>query len=99
MKTLWDRMLPLAGLDIRKRPLVMKPLLTHTRAGVIVIQEEAEGPHGSIPRQFFDRNILDFGMEKAGEVFAYGALHRGEIRKDRKALAAARALGRKLVAP
>lgn len=99
MKTLWDRMLPLAGLDIRKRPLVMKPLLTQTRAGVIVIQEEAEGPHGSIPRLFFDRNILDFGMEKAGEVFAYGALRRGEIRKDRKALAAARALGRKLVAP
>ena len=99
MKTLWDRMLPLAGLDIRSRPLIMKPLLGGVRAGVLVIQEEAEGAHGSIPRLFFDRNILDFGMEKTGEVFAYGALRRGEIKKNRKALAAARDLGRKLVAP
>ena len=99
MKTLWDRMLPLAGLDMRSRPLVMRPHLSGTRAGVMVIQEEAEGPQGSICRLFFDRNIADFGMEKTGEVFAYGALRRGEIRKDRKALAAARALGRRLVAP
>ncbi|MBW2263553.1 MAG: flavodoxin family protein [Deltaproteobacteria bacterium] len=99
MKTLWDRMLPLAGLDIRTRPLAMKPLLRGVRAGVLVVQEEPEGPHGSIPRMFFDRNFLDFGMEKVGEVFAYGALRRGEIKKDRTALASARALGRKLVAP
>lgn len=99
MKTLWDRMLPLAGLDFSTRPLVMKPQLVGTRAGVIVIQEEAEGPHGSIPRLFFDRNIADFGMERTGEVFAYGALRRGDVRKDRKAVAAARALGRALVAP
>lgn len=97
MKTLWDRMLPLAGLDARARPLVMKPRLNGIRAGVIVVQEEAEGPQASVPRLFFDRNITDFGMVKVGEVYAFGALKRGEVREDAAAMSAARALGRSLV--
>jgi multimeric flavodoxin WrbA len=97
MKTLWDRMLPLAGVDLRTRPFELKPLLRGVRAGTIVVQEEAEGPQASIPRLFFDRNILDFGMTGEGEVYVYGALRRGDVKKDRRALAEARALGRKLV--
>jgi multimeric flavodoxin WrbA len=97
MKTLWDRMLPLAGLDLTTRPVTMRPLLAGKRAGVVVIQEEARGPHASIPRLFFERNVADFGMTLAGEVYAYGALRRGEVTRDRDAVERARALGRALV--
>ena len=97
MKTLWDRMLPLAGLDLRATPVTMRPRLAGTRAGTIVIQEEARGPHASIVKSFFERNIADFGMEHVGDVYAYGALRRGEIRGDADALVRARALGRDLV--
>ncbi len=96
MKTLWDRMLPVAGLDLKHRPLGMKPLLAGKRAGIIVVQEEAQGPHSSIVRLFFERNIADFGMVDAGSVFAYGSLLKGEIKKDAGALDDARTLGRAL---
>lgn len=99
MKTLWDRMLPLAGLDLSTRPVTMDPLLGGRRAGAIVIQEEGRGPHESIIRLFFERNIADFGMEPAGELFAYGALARGEVEGDARAMAGARDLGRRLVQP
>ncbi len=97
MKTLWDRMLPLAGLDLTREPVGMEPLLRGRRAGSIVVQEEAQGPHASIVRLFFERNLADFGLEHVGDVYAYGALRRGEVRGDAAALAAARALGRRLV--
>lgn len=98
MKTLWDRMLPLAGLDLRRRPVTMAPLLRGRRAGTIVIQEEARGPDSSICELFFTRNLADFGLEHVGDVYAYGALRRGEVRGDAAAMAAARELGRRLVA-
>ncbi len=97
IKTLWDRMLPLAGLDLSQRPLRMRPLLRGVRAGTIVVQEEPVGDHPSICRLFFERNLADFGMVDVGSVYADGALTAGEIRGDRAALQAARDLGRTLV--
>ena len=97
MKTLWDRMLPLAGLDLTARPATMNPLLKGHKAGSIVIQEEAEGPHSSICRLFFERNFADFGMENAGEVYGFGALNRGDVRTDEGAMGAAFELGKRLV--
>lgn len=97
MKTLWDRMLPLAGLDLDATPVTMTPLLEGHRAGSIVIQEEAEGPHSSICRLFFERNFADFGMTNIGEVYGFGALNMGDVRQDEAAMKAAFELGRKLV--
>jgi multimeric flavodoxin WrbA len=97
MKTLWDRMLPLAGLDLGARPMTMRPLIRGVRAGTIVIQEEAPGPTASICRLFFERNLSDFGMVDAGSVYAYGALRRGDVRRDAASMAAARKLGARLV--
>ncbi len=96
MKTLWDRMLPLAGLDLSRRPLVMRPLVQGLRAGAIVVQEEARGPHESICEQFFRRNFQDFGLVDRGSAYAYGALAAGEVLRDDQAMAASRALGRAL---
>jgi multimeric flavodoxin WrbA len=95
-KTLWDRMLPLAGLDLTRRPLQMRPRLRGVRAGTIVVQEEAAGDQPSICRLFFERNLADFGMQEVGSVYAYGALRRGEIRGDAGAMQAAFELGRAL---
>ncbi len=97
MKNLWDRMLPLAGLDLTVRPVTMTPLLAGRAAGTIVVQEEAEGPHESIIRLFFERNFADFGMRPVGDVYAYGALRKGDIRRDEAALQAAYDLGASLV--
>lgn len=97
MKNLWDRMLPLAGLDLTVKPVTMSPLLAGRPAGTIVVQEEAEGPHESIIRLFFERNFADFGMRHVGDVYAYGALRKGDIRDDEAALAAAYDLGAALV--
>jgi len=97
MKTLWDRMLPLAGLDIERRPVRMDPMVRGLAAGTIVVQEEAEGPHASIVRLFFERNLADFGLRHVGDVYAYGALHRGDVREDAGAMAAAFDLGQRLV--
>jgi len=97
MKTLWDRMLPLAGLDLEHSPVTMTPLLAGRRAGTIVIQEEAKGPHASICELFFTRNLADFGLQHVGDVYAYGALRCGEVRGDEAAMAAALDLGRRLV--
>jgi hypothetical protein len=36
-------------------------------------------------------------MQNAGAVYAYGALHNGEVRGDAEAMRAARALGHRLV--
>ncbi len=96
-KTLWDRMLPLAGLDLTTKPVTMKPLLRGHRAGTVVVQEEAEGPHGSVIRAFFERNFADFGMTPVGDVYAYGALEPGAVRGDGDAMRAAFELGRALV--
>lgn len=98
MKTLWDRMLPLAGLDLTRRPLVMRSRISGARAGSIVVQEEDRGPHSSICELFFRRNMADFGLEDRGSVYAFGALAAGEVRGDRAAMDAARALGRSLLA-
>jgi multimeric flavodoxin WrbA len=98
MKTLWDRMLPLAGLDLQSKPVSMTPLLRGRRAGSIVIQEEPQGPQSSICQLFFERNFADFGLQHVGDVYAYGALRRGEVRDDTAAMAAAHDLGRRLVA-
>jgi multimeric flavodoxin WrbA len=97
MKNLWDRMLPLAGLDLSARPVTMSPLLRGRRAGTIVVQEEPEGPHQSIIRLFFERNFADFGMTHVGDVYAYGALRKGDIAADEAALQAAYDLGAALV--
>jgi len=99
MKTLWDRMLPLAGLDLTRRPLEMNSALRGIPAASIVVQEEAQGPHTSICELFFRRNFADFGLVDRGSVYAYGALTAGEVKSDAEALAAARALGRTLLAP
>jgi len=99
MKTLWDRMLPLAGLALSSRPVTMTPLLKERRAATIVVQEEAEGPQTSIIRMFFERNFADFGMAHVGDVYAYGALRKGEIREDARAMEAAYELGRRLTRP
>jgi multimeric flavodoxin WrbA len=98
-KTLWDRMLPLAGLDLSCRPLEMRPRLRGKRAATIVIQEEAAGDQPSICRQFFDRNLADFGLVDVGSVYAYGALRQGEVRGDEEAMRAAFSLGRALTSP
>ena len=96
MKTLWDRMLPLAGLDLTRRPVTMAPLIRGLAAGTIVVQEEAEGPHTSIIRLFHERNFADFGLRHLGDVYAYGALRKGEVRGDTAAMAAAHDLGQLL---
>lgn len=96
-KTLWDRMLPLAGLDLTTEPVTMKSLLRGRNAGTVVVQEEAEGPHASIIRTFFERNFADFGMNHVGDVYAYGALERGAVRDDDEAMRAAFELGRTLI--
>ena len=95
-KILWDRMLPLAGLDLSRRPLEMRPRLRGKRAGTIVVQEEAAGDQPSICRLFFERNLADFGLVDVGSVYAYGALHRGEVHGDEEAMRAAFSLGRAL---
>ncbi len=97
MKTFWDRMLPLAGLDLRKRPVTMKPLLSGVRAGYIVVQEEPLGGQVSIPGLFFERNFSDFGMVHVGAVYAASGVGKGAIRKDRLAMDSARDLGKALV--
>ena len=96
-KTLWDRMLPLAGLDLTTTPVTMEPLLRGRGAGTVVVQEEPGGPHGSIIRTFFERNFADFGLNHVGDVYAYGALERGAVRGDADAMRAAFDLGRALV--
>lgn len=97
MKTLWDRMLPLAGLDLTATPVTMDPLLRGKAAGTVVVQEEAQGPHASVIRTFFERNFADFGMRPVGDVYAYSALRRGAVRDDRVAMATAHDLGRALI--
>lgn len=96
MKTLWDRLLPLAGLDLTRRPVTMDPLIRGLAAGTIVVQEEAERPHESIIRLFFERNFDDFGLRHRGDVYAYGALRRGEVQGDAEAMKAAFELGQRL---
>ena len=96
-KTLWDRMLPLAGLDLTKTPVTMEPLLRGRAAGTVVVQEEAEGPQASIIRSFFERNFADFGLKHVGDVYAYGSLRKGEVRRDVAAMGAAFDLGRALI--
>ncbi len=96
MKTLWDRMLPLAGLDLTADPVTMDPLLRGKVAGTVVVQEEAQGPHASIIRTFFERNLADFGVRHVGELYAYGALERGAVRGDAAGMAGAFDLGRDL---
>jgi len=97
LKTLWDRMLPLAGLDLTQRPVSMTPLIRGLTAGTIVVQEEAEGPHTSIIRLFFERNFRDFGLRPIGDVYAYGALLAGEVREDAGVMDAAFELGQRLI--
>ena len=97
MKNFFDRLLPLFEVTWEGDRARMRSLVAGRKAGIIVVQEEAKCPHPSIPLLFFERNFADLSLSFAGSVFAYGALRKGDVRRDRRALAAARALGRKLV--
>jgi multimeric flavodoxin WrbA len=96
MKMFFDRLLPLLVMRREGSRIRLESRVAGKRAAVIVVQEEEEGPHRSIPLLFFKRNFEDFGLEFRGQVMAFGALHAGDIKKNSKALAEARALGRGL---
>lgn len=93
MKMFFDRLLPLLVMRREGNRIRLESRVTGKKAAVMVVQEEEEGPHRSIPLLFFRRNFEDFGLDFCGKVMAFGALHAGDIRKNRKALAEARALG------
>jgi multimeric flavodoxin WrbA len=94
MKMFFDRLLPLLVMRREGNRIRLESRVAGRRAAVLVVQEEEEGPHESIPLLFFKRNFVDFGLTFSGRVMAFGALHAGDIKKNRKALAEARALGR-----
>ncbi len=96
MKMFFDRLLPLLVMRREGNRIRLESRVTGKKAAVIVVQEEEEGPHQSIPLIFFKRNFVDFGLDFRGKVMAFGALHAGDIRKNRKALLESRALGRSL---
>jgi len=98
MKMFFDRLLPLLRMRKAGGKWRLASRLAGKRAGIIVVQEEAEGPHESIPLLFFRRNFSDFDLEFSGSVFAFGALDPGDVRKQPAVMEEARALGRSLAA-
>jgi len=99
VKTLFDRMLPLAGLRWTPGGARMESRLAGKPGGAIVVQEERERPGlPSIPRLFFTRNFEDFGIVPAGIVLAAGARNPGDVRRDAASMRAARELGARLAA-
>ena len=96
MKMFFDRLLPLLVMKKDKDRTRLESRIKGRRAGIIVVQEEAKGPHESIPKMFFERNFADFELELDGSVLAYGALHAGDVKKDGSVLEEARKLGRRL---
>ena len=96
MKMFFDRLLPLLIIKKDKDRTRLVSRIKGKRAAIIVVQEEAKGPHASIPMMFFERNFADFGLELEGSVFIYGALHAGDVNKDEAGLEEARMLGRML---
>jgi multimeric flavodoxin WrbA len=98
MKMFFDRLLPLLRMRKVGGKWRLASRLAGKRAGIIVVQEEAEGPHESIPLLFFRRNFSDFDLEFSGSVFAFGALNPGDVRRQPAVMEEARALGRRLAA-
>jgi multimeric flavodoxin WrbA len=96
MKMFFDRLLPLLTMRREGNRIRLLSRVEGRKAGIIVVQEEEQSPHESIPLIFFRRNLSDFGLRPAGEIFAYGALQAGDVRENRKAMQEARQLGRDL---
>jgi multimeric flavodoxin WrbA len=96
MKMFFDRLLPLLTMKRERDRIRLHSRVEGRKAGVIVVQEEEQSPHESLPLLFFRRNLSDFGLRLAGELFVYGALHAGDVRRNPKAMKGARQLGRDL---